>query len=222
MVLSARGDATCSLPALAKLCEIYWYPLYAFVRKQGHSPHEAQDLTQEFFARLLERNWLDRVTPERGRFRSFLLASMKHFLANEWDRAQTLKRGGGIVFQSLDEGSAEARFRKEPAEQVTAEQLYDQRWALTLLDQVLARLRKEMADAGKIEQFEALKFCLTGDAPKYAEAARALQINEGAAKVAAHRLRRRYRTLIRDEIAQTVASSAEVDAELKHLFAALS
>jgi len=222
VVLSARGDTTGAQSALAKLCTTYWYPLYAFVRRQGHGPHDAQDLTQEFFARLLEKGWLGDVDRERGRFRSFLLASMKHFLANEWDRAHALKRGGKTTLLRLDDASAEARYRNEPAEHTTAEQLFDRRWAMTILDEVLARLRAEMTAAGKLPHFEALKFSLMGEKTAYAEVAVKLGMSEGAVKAAVHRLRERYRALIRAEIAETVASSAEVEAELRHLFAALS
>ena len=222
VVLSARGDTTRAQSALAKLCTTYWYPLYAFVRRQGYGPHDAQDLTQEFFARLLEKGWLGDVARERGRFRSFLLASMKHFLANEWDRAHALKRGGRTTLLRLDDESAEARYRNEPADQTTAEQLFDRRWALTLLEQVLTRLRAEMEVAGKLPQFEALKFSLMGEKTAYADVARELGMTEGAVKVAVHRLRERYRALVRAEIADTVASSTEIEDELRHLFAALS
>jgi len=223
MVLRARGDSTGARAALAKLCKAYWYPLYAFVRRQGHGAHDAQDLTQEFFSRLLERGWLDDVAQEHGRFRSFLLASMKHFLANEWDRARALKRGGGVALLRLDDASAEERYSLEPADPAaTAEQLFDRRWALTLLDSVLARLREEMARGGRLAVFEALKFSLSGDQQAYADAARELGLSEGAVKVAVHRLRKRYRALIREEIAQTVAGPEEVETELRELFAALS
>ncbi len=222
MVLQARGNGSGARAALARLCEAYWYPLYAFVRRQGHLPHDAQDLTQDFFARLLEKDWLQAVERERGRFRSFLLGSMKHFLANEWDRANALKRGGGMLPIRLDDDSAEARYCHEPIDPAaTAEQLYDQRWALTLLDQVMARLRDEMTAGGKAAQFEALKFCLTGDKSAYAGVAQTLEMSEGAVKVAVHRLRDRYRALIRAEIGQTVADPTEVDDELRQLFAAL-
>jgi RNA polymerase sigma-70 factor (ECF subfamily) len=222
LVLHARGDTSSARTALASLCEAYWYPLYAFVRRQGHHPHDAQDLTQEFFARLLEKDWLQAVERDRGRFRSFLLASMKHFLANEWDRAHALKRGGRITQLHLDDDTAEARYRHEPADPAaTAEQLYDRRWAHALLDRVLARLREEMVAGGKETQFDALKFCLTGDKSAYVEVARELGMSEGAVKVAVHRLRERYRALIRSEIAQTVADPTEVDDELRQLFAAL-
>ncbi len=223
IVLAAREPTQdAGSAALATLCRSYWYPLYAFVRRQGLGEHDAQDLTQEFFARLLEKGWLGGVERERGRFRSWLLASMKHFLANEWDRSRAKKRGGGAVTISFDAMSAESRFRHEPADTETAESLYDRRWALTLLDQVLARLRAEMSAAGKLVHFEALKFCLTGDRTPYADVATTLAMSEGAVKVAVHRLRERYRDLIRAEIAETVATPAEVEDELRHLLAALS
>ncbi len=223
IVLAARAPTEAEgNAALATLCRSYWYPLYAFVRRQGLGEHDAQDLTQEFFARLLEKGWLGGVERERGRFRSWLLASMKHFLANEWDRSRAKKRGGGVATLSFDAMSAESRFRHEPADTATAEKLYDRRWALTLLDQVLARLRAEMSAAGKVGHFDALKFCLTGDKTPYADVAAKLGMSEGAVKVAVHRLRERYRDLIRAEIAETVATPAEVEDELCHLLAALS
>jgi RNA polymerase sigma factor (sigma-70 family) len=220
IVLSAQGDSTNAEAALARLCHTYWYPLYAFVRRQGHSPHDAQDLTQEFFARLLAKDWLAGVARERGKFRSWLLASAKHFLANEWDRAKTVKRGGRTTLISYD--AAETRYRDEPADLVSPEILFDRRWAHTLLDQVLARLRAEMVAAGKLAQFDALKFCLTGDKSAYADVARVLDMTEGAVKVAVHRLRDRYRALLRAEIAETVATPEEIEDELRYLLAALS
>ena len=222
MVLHARGDSAGAQAALAKLCAAYWYPLYAFVRRQGLGEHDAQDLTQEFFARLLQKGWLGDVERERGRFRSFLLAAMKHFLANEWDRSRAKKRGGGVATIALDAMSAETRYRHEPADTQTAEKLFDRRWAMTLLDQVLARLRAEMLAAGKLADFDALKFCLSGEKTAYAEVARTLDMSEGAVKVAVHRLRERYRALLRAEIAETVATPEEIDGELRHLLTALS
>jgi RNA polymerase sigma-70 factor (ECF subfamily) len=223
VVLRAGAGSAAADDALAKLCRAYWYPLYAFVRRQGHGPHDAQDLTQGFFARLLEKKDLAAVDRSKGKFRSFLLAAMKHYLANEWDRAHAQKRGGGLALISIDDAEAEGRYAHEAAEQRTPEQLFDRRWALTLLDQVLARLEDEMACAGKRAIFDALKFALTGaSAAPYEEIARHLGTTEGALKVAIHRLRDRYRTLLREEIAETVGSAAEVDEELRHLFAALS
>ena len=222
VVLSAQGDTTGAETALAKLCATYWYPLYAFVRRQGHGPHDAQDLTQEFFARLLAKGWLADVARERGKFRSWLLASAKHFLANEWDRAKAIKRGGRTTLVSFDDDSAEMRYRQEPADIASPEILFDRRWALTLLDQVLARLREEMVAADKLAHFDALKFCLTGEKTAHADVAAQLGMTEGAVKVAVHRLRERYRAVLRAEIAETVATPAEIDGELRHLLAALS
>lgn len=209
--------------ALAKLCQTYWYPLYAYVRRQGVEPHDAQDLTQEFFARLLAKNYLGQVRREKGKFRSFLLASLKHFLANEWDRARAQKRGGGKTIVSLDDPSVETRYGLEPADVLTAEKIYERRWALTLLDQVLAGLRDEYARSGRAGVFEQLKEFLTGGkgSVSYAEVAERLRMTEGAVKVAVHRLRRRYRELLRAEVAHTVASPGEIDDEIRHLFAAL-
>src|SRR5687767_9846946 len=210
--------------ALETLCRSYWYPLYAYVRRQGLSPHDAQDLTQAFFARLLEKNYLGDVDREKGRFRSFLLASLKHFLANEWDRERALKRGGGRKLIALDDESGEARYKLEPKDDLSADKIYERRWALTLLDTVLSNLRTEYHEAGKPEVFEMLKRYLSAGrtSVSYAHAAEALGMNEGAVKVAVHRLRKRYRELLRAEIAQTVSTSSEIDAELRYLFAALS
>lgn len=204
---------------MEELCGTYWYPLYAYVRRCGYDSHEAEDLTQEFFARLLAKNYLADVDRAKGKFRSFLLASLKHFLANEWDRAQAKKRGGGHTIISLD---AETRYRQEPMDELSADKLLDRQWAIALLDQVLARLGAEYADAGKSEVFEQLKNSLTGnrDSIPYAAIAAKLDTTEGAVKVAVHRLRQRYRKLLREEIAHTVASPAEIDEEIRHLFAA--
>lgn len=209
--------------ALARLCQTYWYPLYAFIRREGHDPHEAQDLTQDFFARFLEKNYLSNVDPRKGKFRSFLLASLKHFLANEWDRRQAAKRGGGHAHIPLDELTAENLYRLEPTHDYSAERVFERRWALTLLEQTLNRLREELASAGKSALFDALKVYLTGEKAvvSQAEVAARLRMSEGAVKVAVHRLRQRYRDLIRDEIAQTVAGPAEIEEELRHLVEAL-
>ena len=221
VVISARGDAGGARIALGKLCDAYWYPLYAFVRRQGFSTHDAQDLTQEFFARLLAKGWLDGVDRERGRFRSWLLAAMKHFLAKEWRDAHREKRGGGAIFETADPDEAEDRYAREPANLATAEQLYDRRWALDILDRGLARLQAEFESAGKAAQFAALKFCLTGEKIALREVAGQLGSSEGAVKVAVHRLRERYGELIRAEIAETVAGPEQVEAELQELQAAL-
>jgi RNA polymerase sigma factor (sigma-70 family) len=224
VVAAGRTDSPSVQAALSQLCQTYWYPLYAFVRRQGHSPHDAQDLTQEYFARMLEKNCLADVERSKGRFRSFLLASLKHFLANEWDKARAQKRGGGVTFIPLDAASAETRYGIEPADTETADKLFERRWALTLLDRVLTRLRDEYATQGKLRVFDQLKHTLTGESASapYAELSIALGTTEGAVKVVVHRLRKRYRELLRDEIADTVSNKADVEEELRHLFDALA
>ncbi len=224
MLTAGRSDTTRAHAALANLCQTYWYPLYAYVRRRGHSPEDAQDLTQAFFARLLERNWVGQADQQKGRFRSFLLSAMNHFLADEWDKARAQKRGGGILPVPLQFDTAETRYGHEPADNVTPEQNYERRWALTLLDKVLQRLRSGYEQEGKKELFAALNPCLVGDrtGQPYAELAVTLGVSEGAVKSAVHRLRQRYRQLLHDEIAQTVASPGEVNAELHHLFAVLA
>ena len=221
VVRRARGDESAARTALAELCRCYWYPLYAFVRREGKTPHDAQDLTQEFFARLIEKNWLDEVAPERGRFRSWLLASMRHFLANDWHYQHAQKRGGSATVLSLDETDAEGRYLHEPTDPLSAEQLFDRRWALTLLDSVVTRLRDEMSATGKAAQFEILKGTLTGGKVEK-DAAERLHLSDGALRVAAHRLRERYREMLRATVADTVDDPAEVEAELRQLFSALS
>ena len=224
VVAAGRNDSTHARVALEKLCRAYWPPIYAFVRRQGHNPHDAQDLTQEFFARLLEKNYLAEVDRSKGRFRSFLLASLKHFLANEWDKSQAQKRGGGQVWIPIDAASVESSCGFQPADQTTGEKIYERRWALTLLDQVLRRLRADYARDGKEKLFEQLKPTLTeaSRTVAYAEIATRLGSTEGAVKVAVHRLRQRYRELLRAEIGETVASPAEVEDEIRNLFAALA
>ena len=209
--------------ALARLCEAYWYPLYAFVRRQGYPAAEAEDLTQEFFRRVLEKDYLDGVGPEKGRFRTFLLVCLKRFLANEHDRRTALKRGGGRQHLPIDFGDADERFRLEPAHEMTAERLFERRWALTVLEQALAKLEAEMRQAGKSNVFDELKVYLAAEAtaPPHAEAAARLGSTEGAVKVAVHRLRQRYRALVRQEIAQTVDTDAAVEEEIGRLFEAL-
>jgi RNA polymerase sigma-70 factor (ECF subfamily) len=224
LVVAARdGSASEAREALAALCGTYWYPLYAFIRRQGHGADEAQDLTQGFFAQLLERDFLDSVDRAKGRFRSFLLAACRHFLANEYDRARAQKRGGGRAMLSLDFQAAEGRYSLEPAHELTPEKVFDRHWALTLLDQVLSRLRDEFTRAEKAGLFERLKGYLTGErsAGPYAQAAAELDMTEGALKVAVHRLRRRYRELLQEEIGRTVSDPAEVKEEIADLFAAL-
>jgi RNA polymerase sigma-70 factor (ECF subfamily) len=194
------------------------------VRRLGHSPHDAQDFTQEFFARLLEKNYLAAANESRGRFRSFLLASLKHFLANEWHKANAKKRGGGQIPIPIDFDAAETSCGFEPADTTTAEKIFERRWALTLLAQVLRRLREEHVSAGREKLFEQLKPTLTeaSRTVRYAEIATRLGMSEGAVKVAVHRLRQRYRELLRAEIADTVAGPEEVEDELRNLFAALA
>jgi RNA polymerase sigma-70 factor (ECF subfamily) len=211
-----------AMRALAELCQTYWPPLYAYIRRQGRDSHEAEDLTQEFFSRLLEKNYLADADPGKGKFRSFLLAALKHFLANEWDRARAQKRGGGHTVVALDALTAEARGRIEPADNSTPDKAYDRQWALTVLDHALKRLRLEFSDAGRERLFDELKGFLTGDEPGQSHAAIAVKcaMSEGAVKVAVHRLRRRYRDLLREEVAQTVAAPEEIDGEIRELFAA--
>jgi RNA polymerase sigma-70 factor (ECF subfamily) len=225
LVAAARDRAAPpAREALAELCRAYWYPVYAFVRRCGHGHAEAEDLTQEFFARLLGKDALAAVDPARGRFRSFLLASCRHFLANQHDRERARKRGGGRPTLPLDFGGADDRYRREPAHDDTPEKLFERRWALALLDEVLARLRAEYEATGKGQLFALLKGHLTGDDPglPHAAAAEQLGMTEGAVKVAVHRLRKSYRELLRQEIAQTLADPAEVDDEIRSLFAALA
>ena len=225
MVMAARrSDSSNARAALEELCRTYWRPIYSFVRRQGHSPADAQDLTQEFFARLLAKNYLSAVDSAKGRFRSFLLAALKHFLANEWDKAKAQKRGGNLVLVPIDSQSAETVFGLELAERLTADKIFDRRWALTLLDQVLARLRAEYVRQRKGRLFEELKSTLTGERSSvpYADIGARLNLSEGAVKVSVHRLRQRYRELLREEIAHTVASPDEIEDELRNLFAAFA
>ena len=209
--------------ALEELARIYWFPLYAYVRRYGQSPQNAEDLTQEFFARLIEKRSLRHVDRSKGKFRSFLLASLKHFLANEYDKAQAQKRGGRTNVLALDAGDAEARYRIEPVDQMTPERLFEQRWAWAVLDRVLLRLRERYAGNGQGALFEALKGALLERpaAGQYAEVARELGMVQGAVVVAAHRLRARYRKLLRDEIAQTVADPELIDEEVQYLLSCL-
>ena len=224
VVSAGRNDTPHARDALEKLCRSYWFPIYAFVRRQGHGPHDAQDLTQEFFARLLEKQQLAAADPARGRFRSFLLASLKHFLANEWDKTRAQKRGGGKILIPVDVATAETSCGLEPADQATAEKIFERRWALTLLDQVLRRLRAEYVRDGKENLFEQLKPTLTeaSRTVAYVEIATRLGTTEGAVKVAVHRLRQRYREVLRAEISDTVANPGEVEDEIRNLFAALA
>ena len=208
--------------ALTALCENYWYPLYAYLRRRGYAADQAQDLTQDFFMRMLEGRYLDRADPEKGRFRSFLLSSLNFFVADEEDRQRAQKRGGGAVV-SLEFSSGEDRYQREPAHDETPERLFERRWALSVLDQVVQKLRTEFVRHGRPEHFDQLKVFLLGrsDAP-YAALALEMNTSEGALKVAIHRLRKRYRELFRLEIADTVADPAEVESELRFLAAVLT
>ena len=228
MVLRASSHPSSqSLGALEKLCRAYWYPLYAYVRRQGHDAHEAQDLTQEFFSRLLQDNSLASVQPSKGRFRSFLIASLNHYLANDWKHSQRQKRGGGHIHFSLDEETAEDRFRHEPADHFTPEKAFERRWAETLLQGVLDRLRDEWegkAAGAATCRFDDVKpFLLDGkEAAPFADAARHLGITEASLKWAVHKLRKRYGEMFREEIAHTVSGGDQIDDEIRHLFLVMS
>ncbi len=213
-----------SAAALERLCGWYWYPLYAFVRRSGYLPADAEDLTQEFFARLLEHNWIAHADRYKGRFRSFLLMAMKRFLAKEWDKAKTLKRGGQVRLVPLQLNTAETRYGRDPADTRTPEQVFEKQWALTLLEFVLNRLREDYEHDGKGEVFHTLEPCLVGsrESQPYAAVGAQLGISEGAARVAVCRLRERYRARLEEEVAQTVSSAAEVDEELRHLLRVLA
>jgi len=224
VLAAADDDSPRAAAALAQLCQVYWHPLYAFVRRQGANPHEAEDLTQEFFARLLDKNFIASASQEKGRFRSFLLVALKRFLINERERAMAQKRGGGQPTIPLDIERAEATYRSEPVDAMTADRIYERRWALALLDHVLETLRAEAEADGKTEFFEALKVFLCGEksAESQASIGQRFGMSEGAVKAAVHRLRVRYRERLRAEVATTVAHPSEIDAELRHLLAVLS
>ncbi|HWI57362.1 MAG TPA: sigma-70 family RNA polymerase sigma factor, partial [Bacillota bacterium] len=223
VLTAAQQDAPRAQAALQTLCQTYWLPLYAYVRRRGYAPADAQDLTQEFFARLLEHNRIAGVSPAKGRFRSFLLASMNHFLADEWDKARAQKRGGGQV-TSWDLHSAETHLDGFPSEQLTPEKAFEHRWAITLLEQVYQRLETQYRQQRKTELFAALRPALAGSSrtTPYAELAQQLAMSEGAVKVAIHRLRHRYRELLRQTIAETVAGPEEVEEELRYLLRTLA
>ena len=205
--------------ALQTLCKVYWDPLYAFVRRLGHSSHDAQDLTQEFFARLLEKRWLDAVDRDRGRFRVFLIVALKRFLANEWDKAQSAKRGGDREVVSIDSEYAEDRFLADPASNLPADLLYERRWALSLLEQSLAHLRGAYEGESRGDEYARLKEFLTAErgAVPYGEIARAGGMSEGAARVAMHRLRKRFREVFRETVACTVSDATDIEAEMRHV-----
>jgi RNA polymerase sigma factor (sigma-70 family) len=225
VVLSAQGNTTLRRQAaLETLCRTYWYPLYAYVRRQGHSPQDAEDLTQEFFARLLEKDYLKAAERDKGRFRTFLLVVLKRFLANEWDRARALKRGGNQPHVSFDTAAVETRYQIEPFPGLEADRIYDRRWAMALLETTMSRLREEFRTAGKTAEFDGLKtFLATAKTTNaYADVAKAIGMSEGAVRVATHRLRRRFREIFREEISQTVSTTQEIDEEVRYLMSVLA
>jgi RNA polymerase sigma factor (sigma-70 family) len=225
LVLAAQGDDTVKAGnALAELCRVYWYPLYAFVRRMGRTSEEAEDLTQEFFARVIEHSYFDAAAQAKGKFRTFLLTAFRHFLANEWDKTRAQKRGGGVPVLSIDQQQAEERFDLEPADPASPEKLYERQWALTVLEESLSQLEQELIAEGRHELFDALKssLALQDRQMTYTELATRLGMTESSVKVTLHRLRKRYRALLRSTIEQTVSSPAEVDEEIRHLFTIFS
>jgi RNA polymerase sigma factor (sigma-70 family) len=209
--------------ALESLCGSYWYPVYAFIRRRGYPPEQAQDLTQEFFVRVLSGTFFERANPDKGRFRSFLLGAVKNFLADANDREKSKKRGGGVRMLTFDFKTGESNYSREPKHEETPERIFQRRWARALLDRVVANLRDEHESKGNLVQFNRLKGYLAGDGDsKYAELARELQLTESGIKSAIRRLRQRYRDLLRAEVASTVADSAEVDEELRFLLQSMS
>src|SRR5207244_620354 len=223
VVLEAQGESLAAQEALEKLCRIYWRPIYSFVRRQGIRPEEAEDITQGFFAQLLERRKFSAVRKEKGRLRSFLLGALKYFLVDEQRRAMAIKRGKGQRLLPLEELRAGERIEMEPADPVTAEMIYERRWALTVLEQVLNRLKGEYATAGNAALFDSLKQLLPDEpgSPSQAEIAAQLAMTENAVRQAFYRFRQRYQSLLREEIAHTVATPGDIDAELRHLIAAI-
>lgn len=223
-VVLAAGNGRASSAArraMGDLARMYWFPLYAYLRRKGNTQPQAEDLVQGFFTRLLEKDALLTVDRTRGKFRSFLLASLNNYLANEWDRSRAAKRGGGKLF-SLDALDAEARYAAEPVDEMTPQRVFERRWALAVLEQVLLRLKEEYTRRGQGKTFAALEHLLAGgEAARYRQVAQRLGMTEGAVKVAGHRLRRRYRQLLREEIAQTVGDPALVDEEIRQLLASL-
>ena len=210
--------------ALEELCRTYWFPLYAYVRRRGHTKEDAEDLVQAFFARFLAKNYLEGLNAERGRFRAFLLAALKHFLANEWDKSRRQKRGGGAEHLSLDWQTADTQFQVAATAEPSPDKAFDREWALALLAKVIERLQAECAADGKGKLFEQLKIFLAAGKGESAhvEVARSLGMEEGAVRVAVHRLRKRYRVLLRDAVAQTLSDPAQVDGEMQALFGAFA
>jgi RNA polymerase sigma factor (sigma-70 family) len=223
VVLEAQGESPATQQALEKLCRTYWWPLYGFVRREGYKPEDAQDLTQAFFARLLERKDLETVRQQRGRLRSYLLVSLRNFLSKARHREMTIKRGEGRPLVSLEDLLARERGDQEPSHKLSADRIYERRWALTLLEQVLTRLRAEYEAAGKLPLFDHLKELLARESgqPSQAEIAAEMQMTENAVKQAFHRLRHRYRQLLHEEIAHTVAAQDDVEDELRHFISVL-
>jgi len=220
VVLAARQRTSPeSAAALETICRAYWYPLYAYVRRCGHSAHDAQDLTQEFFSRLLEKRWLDSADRDKGRLRTFLIVALKRFMAKEWRRASAQRRGGGQVHLTIDTSFAESRYAAAVPGELQADGVFDRQWALTVMDLTLKRLQQELQSAGKGDDFEALKSCLM--APRgtidYSAMAAGLRVSEGAARIVVHRFRKRFRELFREEIAQTLADRGELEGEMHHL-----
>lgn len=225
VVLKARdAPAPQAREALAELCETYWYPIYAFVQRSGFNPDAAQDLTQAYFACLLEKDFLESVRPEAGRFRSFLLASLKHFMANEWDKQKAQKRGGHLRRVTLDQDGATSRYGVEPASHLTPEDVFEKKWAQTLSERALGSLQAEWDKRGKTEQFRLYQGFLTANQPElsYSDLAARLTLSEGATRVAVHRLRHRYAKLLREEIAGTVRDPSEIEDELRHVLEVLA
>jgi RNA polymerase sigma-70 factor (ECF subfamily) len=224
VVTAARPDTTRAQDALERLCQTYWHPLYYYVRRRGYGVDDAQELTQAFFAKLLERHWLADAQQEKGKFRTFLLTAMERFLANEWDKVRALKRGGGRAHVPIQLDTAETRYGVDPQDTRTPEQAFEYRWATTLLGEVVKRLETEYEKRGQKAVFTGLKACLVRDrqSQPYAELAAQLGMGEAAVKVAVHRLRQRYRELLRAEVAETLASPVEVEAEMRHLFGVLA
>lgn len=223
VLAAAHAPSPESAAALETICRAYWYPLYAYARRTGQSPHDAQDIAQEFFCRLLEKRWLDSAHPGKGKLRTFLIVAMKNFMSKEWRRASAQKRGGDWTRVQFDTVFAESRLAADKT-QSAPDEVFDKQWALTLLDLTMTRLRAEFVAAGKPNDFEALKGCLVAGrgALNYAMVAERLAVNEGAARVAVHRLRKRFRELYRQEISQTLSDGADLDDEMRHLAAVLA
>ena len=225
ILAAADASSPKTRTALEALCRSYWYPLYAHVRRRGHNHHTAEDLTQEFFARLLDKQWLNSVSPEKGRFRTFLLAALDHFLANDWRRGQALKRGGGQVIVALEKThSGEERFAREPASEGAPDHVFDKLWATTVLDQAMTQLQQEFSERGKAAHFEDWKVFLSREATAQdcQASGQRLGMSAGAVTVAVHRFRETYGDLLRENVAQTVSAAADVDEELRYLFALLN